>query len=179
MVDRDGKVPEWIFYVSTILSFADGPLLIGDIISITLIAIAAGIYINEFSETTYIPVIDVTPKLNFPNLTLRSKSNSKSAEKTKSTTLTTRNPSKPRFTANPYDFNPINCTRKVLPGTKNGSIILWTFDGDLVFRWDQDLRWGSHYHTFISINSKQFQVGGHYYPGDLVPEPFASIFFLN
>ena len=44
-------------------------------------------------------------------------------------------------------------------------------NGDIeVFRWDENPNYsnGSHYHIYGT---------GHYYPGEIVPEPYATIYF--
>lgn len=76
------------------------------------------------------------------------------------------------FPANPNHFNPIGLVKVHRPGTKNGALISWMdpIVNIEVFRWDENINYpnGSHYHIYGA---------GHYYPGDIVPEPFASIYF--
>ena len=75
------------------------------------------------------------------------------------------------FPQNPLDFHPRGLIPSWKSGTKNGCFILWKNQkGEVVFRWDENLRYdnGSHYHIYGE---------GHYYAGDLVPEPYATIYF--
>ena len=77
-----------------------------------------------------------------------------------------------RFPADPNVFNPVGLVKVSRPGTKNGSFISWMDPASNVevFRWDENPNYanGSHYHIYSE---------GHYYPGDVVPEPYASIYF--
>lgn len=77
-----------------------------------------------------------------------------------------------RFPADPNDFNPLGLVREYRPGSKNGCLIGWmdTFTNTEVFRWDENPNYsnGPHYHIMGQ---------GHYYAGDIVPEPYASIYF--
>jgi len=76
------------------------------------------------------------------------------------------------FPADPNAFNPIGLVKVHRTGTKNGAIINWMdpLTNTEVFRWDENSKGsnGSHYH----INGT-----GHYYPNDIVPEPYATIYF--
>lgn len=76
------------------------------------------------------------------------------------------------FPANPNDFNPVGLVKVPRPGTKNGRLISWMdpLTNIEVFRWDENLNYpnGPHYHIYGR---------GHFYAGDRVPEPFASIYF--
>ncbi len=85
------------------------------------------------------------------------------------------------FTVNPYDFNPKGLIRNVYvqPGTgKNGGIIKWEMPETRVaiFEWDEDYKYGSHYHV-MKIEQSNQHFGLHYYPGDLVPEPWNTTYF--
>jgi len=77
------------------------------------------------------------------------------------------------FPLDPMDFNPAGLVMTPRPGTKNGAIISWMdpLTNTEVFRWDENPNYsnGPHYHIYGS---------GHYKPGiDVVPEPYASIYF--
>ena len=90
MVDRDGKVPEWIFYVSGLLSLLDGPLPVGETIALTLIIMAAVLSIGEISIPLYTPNINIFP---LPDISLSAsvgskESNSNSSLKAKPITAT-------------------------------------------------------------------------------------------
>ena len=88
-------------------------------------------------------------------------------------------PAKPKgpvfFPVDPNDFNPIGLVKVYRPGTKNGAIISWMdpLTNTEVFRWDENPNYpnGPHYHI-TSAGS-----GEHYYPGTIVPEPYATIYF--
>ena len=84
-----------------------------------------------------------------------------------------KDPSNPViFPDNPNDFNPVGLVKVHRSGTKNGAIISWmdTVSNTEVFRWDENSTMpnGPHYHIYGT---------GHYYPGMIVPEPYASIYF--
>lgn len=78
------------------------------------------------------------------------------------------------FTENPYDFNPQGVVRYQYDGNDNGMIIKWFLPNSkiLIFEWDENKKYdnGSHYH--IGTHD-----GSHYYPGEVVPEPWASAYF--
>lgn len=88
----------------------------------------------------------------------------------------TRKTQKIIFPNNPDFFNPIGLVRVDRPGTKNGKIISWMnpVNNMEVFRWDENINYpnGPHYH----INSPVY-MGKHFYFGDEVPEPYASMYF--
>ena len=76
------------------------------------------------------------------------------------------------FTTDPNDFNPVGLIKIPRPGTKNGMFISWMdpITKKEVFRWDENPNYfnGPHYHIYGD---------GHYYPGSIVPEPYATIYF--
>lgn len=87
------------------------------------------------------------------------------------------------FPVNPNDFKPKGLVPKTRNGTKNGVIIQW-FEPVLkypIFEWDEDINMGSQYH----IMPKDWQgkhgcpdeQSSHFYPGSIVPEPFATYYF--
>lgn len=77
------------------------------------------------------------------------------------------------FPPNPNDFNPVGLKKVPKPGTYNGPFILWmdVLINTSIFRWDANCTKfdGPHYHIDGDPT--------HYYPGALVPEPYASIYF--
>ena len=79
------------------------------------------------------------------------------------------------FPTSPNDFNPIGLIRVDRVGTKNGALITWMdpHTGNTVFRWDENPNFsdGPHYHISDMGHN-------HYYSGDIIPEPYASIYFL-
>ena len=83
-----------------------------------------------------------------------------------------KNPSRRQaiFPVNPFSFAPKGLKMVVRSGSYNGRFISWMAGRVEIFRWDEDNRWGSHYHI---INQK----GMHYWPGTPVPEPYNSIYF--
>ena len=78
------------------------------------------------------------------------------------------------FPADPNAFNPSGLVKVPREGTKNGTLISWMdpLTNIEVFRWDENPNYsdGPHYHIYGT---------GHYYPGTVVPEPYATIYFLN
>ena len=97
---------------------------------------------------------------------------SKTEEKTESIVVPKKSDKQVFFPVDPNDFNPTGLDKVVRHGSYNGYIISW-MDLKLnteVFRWDENTQKtnGPHYHIYGE---------GHYYPGDLVPEPYASIYF--
>ena len=62
------------------------------------------------------------------------------------------------------------------PGSKNGKIIKWKQNNITIFEWDEDIKYGSHYHAF-KIDWIGKHLGPHYAPLSPVPEPWNSIYF--
>ena len=96
----------------------------------------------------------------------------RSDSKAKDTTLRKKPPKPIVFPKNPNSFNPLGLTKKEFKGTKNGRFICWSAGKKTIFRWDENTNYknGSHYHIISEKNK-------HYYPGDVVPEPYASLYF--
>ena len=66
---------------------------------------------------------------------------------------------------------PKGLTMKEYPGSNNGRIIKWTNTYDImIFEWNEDLKYGSHYHILT-------HAGNHILPGTPVPEPFNTLYF--
>ena len=136
---------------------ADGPLPFGDAIgfigaaAITIGAAGYGIY-----QATKAPSTSI----------------SKAEEKEKDIALPTQPKAQAYFTVNPYNFHPKGLVRKCYDGTKNGAFISWMdpLTNTEVFRWDENPNYsnGPHYHIHGT---------GHYYPGTIVPEPYATVYF--
>lgn len=84
-------------------------------------------------------------------------------------------------TENPYDFNPKGLIQQEYMGTGNGNIIQWrdANSGKNIFEWDEDQRYGPHYHVMrIEWNNKHISEGEiHYLAGTPVPEPWNSWYF--
>ncbi len=135
---------------------ADGPLPIGD--AIGLIGAAAltigsvGYGIHQAAKASSISI----PKV-------KEKAEAKAVQK---------NPIPVIFPVNPNNFNPVGLTKVPRAGTKNGAFISWMdpLTNTEVFRWDENPNYsnGPHYHIHGT---------GHYYPGTIVPEPYATIYF--
>ncbi len=84
------------------------------------------------------------------------------------------------FPENPNDFQPIG----LVPGyggTKNGKIIFWNspITNHTVFTWHENSNYnnGSHYYINDIDKGSPNKEHTHFYPGELVPEPYASIYF--
>lgn len=76
------------------------------------------------------------------------------------------------FPVDPNAFNPVGLIKVHRPGTKNGAIISWMdpYANVEIFRWDENPNYLNepHYHIHGT---------GHYYPGMIVPEPYATTYF--
>ena len=87
------------------------------------------------------------------------------------------------FPEDPNDFQPIGLVPVYREGTKNGSMIQWVnpITGNIVFQWDSNINKsdGSHYHIKALDEGLPKKEHKHFYPGSLVPEPWASIYFYE
>ena len=136
---------------------ADGPLPFGDIVAaagaalLTVGAIGYGIY-----QATQAPAISV-PKVE---------------EKSKDIVIPKEPDNPVIFPVDPNTFNPVGLVKVPRAGTKNGAFISWMdpLTNTEVFRWDENPNYsnGPHYHIHGT---------GHYYPGMIVPEPYATMYF--
>ena len=88
------------------------------------------------------------------------------------------------FPENPLEFNPTGLipTTYVETGSgKNGGIIKWEIPGTTmaIFEWDEGMNevGGSHYHVMLPAANNKHLEGGHYKAGELVPEPWNSMYF--
>ena len=79
------------------------------------------------------------------------------------------------FPANPFEFKSLGLLRNPPYQTPNNGLIIKWMDsaGDTIFEWDEDFKYGPHYH--ILHNNKH--VGDHRLAGQEVPEPYASLYF--
>ena len=138
-------------------ALADGPIPIGDLIGLagaallTVGAVGYGIY-----QATRAPAISV-PKV----------------EEKSETIVVPKKPDSPViFPVDPNTFNPAGLVKVSRAGTKNGAFISWMdpLTNAEVFRWDENPNYsnGPHYHIYGT---------GHYYPGMIVPEPYATVYF--
>ncbi|MBP3392524.1 MAG: RHS repeat-associated core domain-containing protein, partial [Clostridia bacterium] len=146
--------------------------------SILLCAAVAGLTAALISEITILVVDEVADVARDIPAWWESLTNEADKEETTTEAVVgvvePENPKKPVFfPLNPHDFKPKGLIKVVRPGTKNGTIISWMFPSGKVevFRWDQNTNYsnGPHYHIYNDDN--------HYYAGDLVPEPLATIHF--
>ena len=136
---------------------ADGPLPFGDIVAaagaalLTVGAIGYGIY-----QAARAPAISV----------------SKVKEKSKDIVIPKEPDNPVIFPVDPNTFNPVGLVKVPRAGTKNGAFISWMdpLTNTEVFRWDENPNYsnGPHYHIHGT---------GHYYPGMIVPEPYATMYF--
>ena len=142
--------------------------------------IAGGMIIEKVSSTyapqksVAIPVPEPEPA-PVPRATPHPEEKKSEATGTISVTAAETNNSKKDplvFPINPASFNPIGLTPVPRAGTSNGPLISWMdpITNTEVFRWDANTNMpnGPHYHIYGT---------GHYYPGMVVPEPYASIYF--
>jgi len=138
-------------------ALGDGPLPFGDIIGfagaalLTVGTIGYGIY-----QATQAPAISV-PKVE---------------EKSKDIVIPKEPDNPVIFPVDPNTFNPVGLVKVPRAGTKNGAFISWMdpLTNTEVFRWDENPNYsnGPHYHIHGT---------GHYYPGMIVPEPYATMYF--
>ena len=85
------------------------------------------------------------------------------------------------FPESPNDFQPLGLVPIYREGTKNGSMIQWEnpITNTPVFTWHENSNHdnGQHYHINDIDKGLPSKEHTHFYPGDLVPEPYASIYF--
>ena len=135
---------------------ADGPFLFGDIAGL---AVAGVTTLGIVGYATYKKIDSFFDE--------------KTDTKEKETIVAPTEPKSPViFPVDPNAFNPFGLVKMYRSGTKNGAIICWMDPANniVVFRWDENSNHsnGAHYHIYGT---------GHYYPGMLVPEPYATIYF--
>ncbi len=82
------------------------------------------------------------------------------------------------FPENPVDFNPFGMHEYLY---NNGKIIKWGYTEKIpIFEWDYDKKNGNHYHCMLPEWNGKHSEGGnkkniiHYYPGTVMPEPWAT-----
>ena len=120
------------------------------------------------------------PPITIPKFEFKPKIEEKAKEEEKDKDVTVSPPIKRQayFPADPYSFRPKGLTMREYAGTYNGRIIEWRdpISKAKIFEWNEDLRYGSHYHAMLIEWDGQHQ-GNHYLPGAPVPEPWNSIYF--
>ena len=120
------------------------------------------------------------PPITIPKFEFKPKIEEKAKEEEKDKDVTVSPPIKRQayFPADPYSFRPKGLTMREYAGTYNGRIIEWRdpISKAKIFEWNEDLRYGSHYHVMLIEWDGQHQ-GNHYLPGAPVPEPWNSIYF--
>ena len=92
----------------------------------------------------------------------------------------TPQPHQEYFPVSPFDFHPFGLIANVYPiGANSPIVIKWNipFTKISIFEWDYDTKNGSHYHVMLPSMNNSHLEGGHYWPGDAVPEPWNSLFF--
>ena len=113
-----------------------------------------------------------SPPITIPKFEFKSESTEKAEEKPKDIIVPKESDRPVVFPADPNAFNPVGLVKTHRTGTKNGAFISWMdpLTNTEVFRWDENPNYpnGSHYHIHST---------GHYYPGMIVPEPYATIYF--
>ena len=85
---------------------------------------------------------------------------------------------KPRFPADPALFHPKGLIITTDLMTPNGQILKWTYPSSkyAIFEWNEDYAKGEHYHCLTEA-MRNSHSGDHWKAGDLIPEPWASIYF--
>ena len=162
------------FAVAGSMAAADGPAPVGDtaglITAVGILAVSAvkGVYdtattfdwIDYSSQTKAVPKEEAESKdIDIPYLPMK----------------------KPvYFPEDPNDFQPINMTAYTY---NNGKIIKWGYtEKTAIFEWNEDEKYGDHYHCMLpEWNNKHSESGKakdaiHYYAGQIVPEPWASLY---
>lgn len=135
----------------------DGPLPFGDAVAVAGAALltASAIGYGIYQATKY-------PDISVP----------KSEEKSEDIATPKEPDRSVIFPVDPNTFNPVGLVKVFRAGTKNGAFISWMnpLTDTEVFRWDENPIYanGPHYHIYGT---------GHYYPGTIVPEPYATIYF--
>ena len=152
---------------------ADGPYVVGDIIGIfgALGILAYGEILKHISKSK--------PKTSTSTRTQTETTNAPSPTPTVSPSPTPK-PHQEYFPVNPFDFHPFGLIAKVYPiGANSPIVIKWNipFTKVSIFEWDYDAKNGSHYHVMLPSMNNSHLEGGHYLPGDAVPEPWNSLFF--
>ncbi len=136
----------------------DGPLPFADVAMLAgAVVLSAGVIGYGIFQATKNPSI---PK-------------GKTNNKSETIPLDNQNKREPvRFPADPLSFKPNGLVMVIRPGTKNGRMISWMSGRIEVFRWDENRNYvnGPHYH----INGLP---GAHFYPGNVVPQPYSTIYF--
>ncbi len=81
-----------------------------------------------------------------------------------------------RFPADPSEFTPYGLELRLF-GT--GKIAKWIIPNTkiAIFEWNYQTGDNSHYHVMLPSMKNHHLEGHHYYAGDLIPEPWSSIFF--
>ena len=139
------------------IAAVDGPLPLGDVVALagavllTVGAVGYGIYQAAQSPSISVPKVE---------------------EKEEDRVIPMKPESPVFFPNDPNMFAPVGLIKVFRTGTKNGMFISWMdpLTNIEVFRWDENPNYsnGSHYHIYGT---------GHYYPGMMVPEPYATIYF--
>ena len=83
------------------------------------------------------------------------------------------------FPIDPENFTPIGLIPDIRLGTFNGKIINWKdpITKEVIFEWDEDYRYGSHYHINSPLCYDKKGKRIHFYAFDAIPEPWNSIYF--
>ncbi len=84
------------------------------------------------------------------------------------------------FPEDPNLFVPFGLIRKDIPGSGNGKIIKWFVPGFkkmVIFEWDEDFKYGSHYHVMMPGDLGKHNELEHWKAGTPVPEPWNTIYF--
>ena len=159
-IDVDGQSSEAaIGLLTSLLGLIDGPLPVGEILSLSLLALVADTLDSD----------DVYEK------------KAQKAQAVAESRAKTKERKQAYFPENPYQFRPKGLEMKeyVAPGLgKNGGIIKWVVPNTktAVFEWNEYYRFGPHYHV-MKIEWDGKHMGDHYVAGTPVPEPWNSIYF--
>ena len=119
-----------------------------------------------------IPMTLGIDSLRAETMALRKYAKSQEENRTEVATITTQGKEPVFFPENPLEFMPAGLVPVYREGSFNGGLIQWVIPCTKieVFRWDENIGRlnGAHYHIYGT---------GHFYPGDIVPEPWATLYF--
>ena len=169
--DASGNTPTDAYEFYLRAAQADGPYAAGDFIGI----------IGALGILAYGEILKHINKSRTKTKT-KTQAETTTAPSPTPTVSPTPQPHQEYFPVSPFGFHPFGLIANVFPiGASNPIVIKWNipFTKTSIFEWDYDTKNGSHYHVMLPSMNNSHLEGGHYWPGDAVPEPWNSLFFDN
>ena len=162
------------FVAAGSMAVAYGPALFGD----TAGLVVAGSFLIGSAIKG---IADTADTFDWIDYSSQAKAIPKEEVAEKDLTIPKAFPKKPViFPVDPNDFNPFGMTTHQY---NKGKIIKWGYtEKTAIFEWDQDDNYGDHYHCMLPEWNNQHSENGkdkdviHYYPGELMPEPWSSLY---